>query len=100
MEVVMTMTAPVKTGVFTIDAPDAPNDPVEINPRRIFYRSDRQNRGGMKMNWIDYVVNLQARQVTVIYDNNYKVVLSGRDAKKFLSVVRDKNLASFPKDEN
>jgi hypothetical protein len=89
------MTTAPKTGMFYVDAPERNASALEVDPKRIFYREDPTNLGGMKMNWIDYQVNLDAKHVTVIYPHGYHVVLSNIDAYKFLRIVRDKNTNAF-----
>lgn len=79
------------TAVF--DAPD--KAPFSVDDTRVFYRETSAQRGGMRMNWVDYQVNLDTREVEVIYAGGHTVLLSGRDAATFLRIVRDKDSQTF-----
>lgn len=77
----------------TFDAPD--KAPFSVDDTRVFYRETSKYRGGMRMNWVDYRVDLDTRSVLVIYAGGHTVELSGRDAATFLRIVRDKDSQTF-----
>lgn len=70
-------------------------EPVSIDDSRVFYRETSPTPGGMRMNWVDYIPQVEAQRVSVRYSGGYEVILEGRDAHKFLMIVRDKHAHLF-----
>lgn len=86
-------TPSTRRSTATFDAPD--KAPFSVDDTRVFYRESSPRRGGMRMNWVDYEVDLSLRKVTVIYAGGHTVALIGRDAATFLRIVRDKDAQLF-----
>jgi hypothetical protein len=84
---------PRRTGVLTIDAPD--KAPLTLDPNRWFYRETSPSPGGMRMNHVDYVPDVDTKTVTVHYEGGHRCLLTGRDAWLFLRIMRDKNAPNF-----
>lgn len=92
------------TGDFAPTAPDVENNPASIDERRLFYITETSEGqpfpGGFKMDWSRWRTTttmagegpqgLVAQTVEVQWNDGTTVTLTGRDARAFLAIVKDR----------